>query len=436
MLKQFIDYPFGKELSVLIGIQRAIKYHQNLPKVDVENAADFVAPSCISYLHFVIEQSKRLGIKRLYFLARDSYILYELSQMIPFNGIEYKFLYISRKSLYKTMLNELNLERICHIFGTPNLLGRTVKDLLSYLSIDFELDLAFTKITNHAEEILFVDALKKHSDYLVKRSFEEYKKVVRYFEQEGLLDDCPYAMVDVGWIGTTRLVINDILSNLTDYKPTTFYFALCKGCLGAKNGSFYSYNSESTQLPSITAIVEDYLLCSPLGSTVGYYTENGIIKPLLSDEKAYMDYEILLTDISIVKEVQRWIQELSYIDWEMAFSIWSVSFLKLFREHPSLIKLSTLSHFVKDGEIPIIKKLSIKETLEYLLQGIVNNVDLSELSFLYTYRIHLPVKYTFINLMKGIIRRVNNVLSTNHYVLKSNGTSKRKAKCVDSHRHL
>ncbi len=37
-------------------------------------AADFVAPAYIPYVQFVIEEAKRKGIKKLYFLNRDSYI--------------------------------------------------------------------------------------------------------------------------------------------------------------------------------------------------------------------------------------------------------------------------------------------------------------------------------------------------------------------------
>lgn len=88
----------GWQMSALAGIARNVRLKFGDTPV-VRMAADFVAPAYIAYVRFVIDEARRKGIKRLYFLNRDSYILLKIAERLPHEGIELRYLYVSRRSL-------------------------------------------------------------------------------------------------------------------------------------------------------------------------------------------------------------------------------------------------------------------------------------------------------------------------------------------------
>ena len=83
------------ENSILAGVSRAARIHFGNDAYTTI-AADFVAPAYIPYVHFVLKTAKKRGIKTLYFLSRDSYILQKIAEQLPHEGIELRYLFVSR----------------------------------------------------------------------------------------------------------------------------------------------------------------------------------------------------------------------------------------------------------------------------------------------------------------------------------------------------
>ena len=67
-----------------------------------ETSVCVAAPALISYMLWVLKEAQKRDIKRLYFLARDGLIMYEISKILIQNynfNIECRYLYCSRLSL-------------------------------------------------------------------------------------------------------------------------------------------------------------------------------------------------------------------------------------------------------------------------------------------------------------------------------------------------
>lgn len=138
-------YGDNKRSDVIMAERKGIKAHL-IDNSYRDLASRFVAPAYLPYVLWLLQEARLQNIKRLYFISRDGYILQQIAENLPHEGIELRYYFTSRKALQKALENK-----------------------------------------------------------------DEHKLIMQYFKQEGLMDDCKCAMVDVGWLGTSRKMINQML---------------------------------------------------------------------------------------------------------------------------------------------------------------------------------------------------------------------------------
>lgn len=97
------DYSLGfKYNSILAGIGRALRYSTEWT-THTDFVLDLIAPFYCSMVYRMMHDAELRGIKRLYFCARDAYMMYLIAEkFVPlFPSLECRFLYVSKKSLYE-----------------------------------------------------------------------------------------------------------------------------------------------------------------------------------------------------------------------------------------------------------------------------------------------------------------------------------------------
>ena len=96
------DYSLGfKYPSILAGLGRALHYSTEW-NTHTDFVLDIIAPFYCSLVYRMMRDAEQRGIKRLYFCARDAYMMYKIASQYKdiFPSIGCQFLYISRKALY------------------------------------------------------------------------------------------------------------------------------------------------------------------------------------------------------------------------------------------------------------------------------------------------------------------------------------------------
>ena len=283
--------------SVLAGLSRATRIHHGNDAYTTI-AADFVAPAYIPYVHFVIETARERGIKTLYFLSRDSYILQKIAEQLPHDGIELRYLFVSRKALLLPYLYNATVEKFLAIQDKRTIRGKTVKDLATSLGTSFEelkdkfcIEFNFSRIATKEQERTFIDAIfgskSKYLPILNERAKEKRALLNGYFAQEKLFGNDKTAMVDVGWLGTTRLMINNILKEEGCPETTFFYYGVRGDVMHSRYGSYITFHSPGTSDTELTFVIEDYFSASPYKSTNGYSKENDKYNPILNGETEF-----------------------------------------------------------------------------------------------------------------------------------------------------
>lgn len=371
----------GYELSCLAGLQRVARI-TNGHNAYSTLAADFVAPAYIPYVQFVLEKAKELGIKRLYFLSRDSYILQKIAVQMQggYPGIELKYLFVSRKALLLPYLQEPTAAKFLAVQDKQTLVGKYVKELLNSLGTSsaelkerFSTEFEYSRITNKQQEADFLNKIFGEKSYfynhLKKIATEKREFLNAYFAQEGLFDNSEKAMVDVGWLGTTRLMINSILREEKLMNTQFFYYGVRGDVLDSSHGVFYNYFTPQELSTELTTMVENYFSASPYPSTTGYRVENGRVIPTFKEGTGIKSNKIIDANIAACTYIAGEILHTATLKADI-LRTWckrtTETMLALKHRDINLHPLCDAEAF--DGK-PFVKILSTKELLNIMLLG-------------------------------------------------------------------
>lgn len=356
------------EGSILAGLSRAARIHRGNDAY-ITIAADLVAPIYIPYVRFVLKKAKDSGIKVLYFLSRDSYILYLIAEQLPHEGIELRYLFVSRKSLLLPYLHNTTAEKFLVIQDRTTI--RYVKDSISPLGTsieelknDFGIEFDFEIISTYEQEKTLANAIfGSESKFLpTLKELARKKRVLLngYFTQEKVLGNDTTAMVDVGWLGTTRLMINSILKEENFPETTFFYYGVRQDVLHSKYGRYNTYHSPSTSDTELTFLVENYFSAAPYKTTNGYSKNNNRYVPVMDAEMSFNN--IVSSNCNICEWITKELAKLPPKILE-TMDLWEETAMKSIKDNIHKIDKQP---FVESG---VSRKLNIKEFMNVVFYG-------------------------------------------------------------------
>jgi len=377
------------ELSLLAGLERAVRSEfLNTPESRI--VVDFQSAAYIPYVRYLLEDSRKRGIKRLYFLSRDSYILEKIAKQIPHSGIELKYLFVSRESLVLPYLYKASKEQFSLIFVNEWL---NIDKLLSRLRLsrkqlkEFGITFDFVEVDTEKQRREFLNAMFRPDIYVIwqKEAQVQHNLCIGYFEQEGLFEDCRCALVDVGWLGTTRLMINAIREAA---KPDieqcySYYWSIRFDVISGKYGNYNTFIHDIKITSTLTFILEDYFSLCPYPTTKSYKRVGSHFEPILKNidttfitEKASYNEKILKTFISLIE---------NYHISNSVLYTWAVFSMKCLQEFK--FKGIDYSPFenICSNNIPLVKRLSISDMLKIIWGLRVSRLDQASLYLSYGY---------------------------------------------------
>ena len=345
-------------------------------------AADFVVPAYLPYAIYVLREARRMGIRKLYFLSRDSYILLKAAQALSkeTEGLELHYLFVSRRSLllpylcgedeyaYLAASDHHTLVRIDTIDKRLRHLGTSREEM----RIKFGIEFPYSKVNNIKEQEDFLQKIF-HSDFtphLQQRAQEQLCLLLDYFRQEGLMDGEPSAAVDVGWLGTSRLMINHILRRVGAKDLHFFYYGVRRDVFPPSAGRYSTYFQAEELSTETTALLEHYYSASPYPSTIAYQKrENGEVIPVFADNEEFRHTPITQANQTAIEAIASTMQVQEEMDERMLRDWAKCTFACLGNPAMNLdiTPLSKQSEF--DDHTPFVKRLTLVELVRLLLLG-------------------------------------------------------------------
>lgn len=187
---------------------------------------EVVGPILYGYSKWLSETTKKSGIHKLFFLAREGFLLERAFRLVSENKQDYCVIRVSRKATALPLLQRANnlddiLNRITVTrtqFTVENLLSaceideKTARDILQKIGISS--NVTVHSLNNHQKEVLFLQLFP-----FIKEFSRNQEKYIRgYLKGMGFVGKV--AVCDVGWHGTIQNALQEIFS---DVDITGFY---------------------------------------------------------------------------------------------------------------------------------------------------------------------------------------------------------------------
>lgn len=267
-------------------------------------AWNVISPVIILYTLWIVTEAEKQGIKRLYFLARDGFLMQEAAETIcksRKNGIVCSYFFCSRYALRMAayhFLDETAYERIfLHAYR------QTAHCLLQRVGLDANerkriyADISFQceheqKILSRSEFDSFCTMLKsspKFREILMQKSEAAYPDIMAYIRQEGMQDYDTVGIVDLGWTGSLQATLRRLLdSEHIRTKITGFYIGMLDAPPKRIGSVYYTwlFDEKETLVKAWFAHNLMECICSaPHGMTMGYQSCQGKMIPILADKE-------------------------------------------------------------------------------------------------------------------------------------------------------
>lgn len=276
------------------------------------------APVLFCYVDYVIVNAEKQGIKKIYFLARDGYILKAVADVMIKSRklkIETCYLYVSRYALRNALYFKCDTVQDfenagffgrCAVQSAENTLKRAGLEegqrVEVYRKIGFDGD--EKRVMNDAEYDTFCKLLKSDNELFTdikNSSREKYENIIGYFEQSGLFENKKIALVDSGWLGSVQRTLTELIMDKTDIgRITGYYFGLYRKKSDSYRSFLFDISDAYRYVPTFCNNLFECFCSAPHGMTIGYNkTENGI-QPVTAEVNGYIaDAAAMQTDTAV-----------------------------------------------------------------------------------------------------------------------------------------
>ncbi len=258
------------------------------------------APAVYGFAKWILEMAEQRGIRKLYFLSRDGFSVFETVRSLISErgeGPEVHMLYVSRYTLRIPFYEESPCEAVRSICGGETILTwrriflragldeKTIDEMLKAFAVE-QPDAPLSKREiKRIRKLLpqnagFVEAMCAASRKSRRRT-ETYLTGAGFFTREKI------GIVDSGWSGNTQLLLRKMRKkrNITEALEG-FYFGLNRVPEELEKESvhpFFFGPSDRFRKSFFRCSVFEAVLCPPTGTVLGYEGENGI--PVLSESQ-------------------------------------------------------------------------------------------------------------------------------------------------------
>jgi len=253
-----------------------------------------------SYVNWLIQRCLDKKIKRLYFIARDAFLLKKMADKIIAKNhydIATFYIYGSRKAWRHAGLTQkhfdINVMARWDALREHNtwekfaeFLGISVETVEGYLPKEEKDCKAPYTETTFREAISRLQVNSDFKRFILDMNRENRELVQAYLKQEIDVSDEHFAFVELIGSGYTQRSLANIMEEFCPYPVQTFFYHM-DGNLDTDNCKFYVYYP----VKMFNGGIMELFFTAPHGHTLGYKEENDVVVPILDEEhRAIMEY--------------------------------------------------------------------------------------------------------------------------------------------------
>jgi predicted HAD superfamily hydrolase len=275
-------------LQASIGAAKNARLFDCDHNIKMEFGASFSGPIFFPYVSWVLQEAIKKNIKRLYFIARDGYILKKIADIIiTYKNYELETYYIYGSRLVWRYPVDNDLSYL--LFGDDFCSVQTLADIL-HVSPE-ELQEYFPnikKLVKIFDRSKIKEIIESNNDFVSFIS-EKYKKekllLTRYLKQAINFTSDNFAFVEFHGTGLTQECINHIIGTFYQHPIKTFFFSFINSPFSTRS-KIYTFMPNSYGYNFL-----EPLLRAPHGQTMGYSTPPSTIRDLYKESEVMPIFE-------------------------------------------------------------------------------------------------------------------------------------------------
>jgi hypothetical protein len=333
-------------------------------------------PVVTAFYGWLTDEAKRLGVRRLYFLAREGHFLLDLFKKYCSVGLaeeaefDMRYLLISRRAVFgaadksreffKAMLN-------CGPFeGSLHALIEARIGLTPEACVKMALPNPHVELPEDPHSVLAT--LERFIQPFNELAIDEKNALQQYLRQEGFDDGEAVGLVDLGYSGS----IQRWLGPLSGKPVTGFYFATTISVQEFQNNenrvrACFASDCSLTKTPPIYryALALESWLTAPSGQLVQFMMSDGVAKPQFAPPGRMQEKFQLPT--AVAKGVARYMDDCAFLarfdsNWKQSLHVMSQDVLAAAMEsrifEDVFNALSVEDAFCGHGEISIFDRIA------------------------------------------------------------------------------
>lgn len=273
-------------VQISLGCSKNLRLNKFPNDEKAQLGASLAGPILFPYIYWLLDQAQKRGIERLYFIARDGYILKLIADLIIKENnlpIKTKYIYGSRKAWRISALN-MNDDELYRQFiqftmyepkKIPQAFGLTKEEFLSILPKKLH-NYSTNKPDKRLAEYLYNN--KDVLEFAIKKNKTQKDCVINYLKSTIDYTDNKFAFVDLDGSGLTQNCLARLINNFFNQNIKSFYYAVTPACCRSLNlEKYYFYALKRGNMGNMLEL----LTRAPHGQTLKYADKNEDYKPIL-----------------------------------------------------------------------------------------------------------------------------------------------------------
>jgi hypothetical protein len=266
-------------------------------------ATGIAGPLLFGYVYWILFRARALGIKRLYFLARDGQILLQIARQISRQlslELDLRYLHASRRAWFlPSVARGSAAERVNAILTDETV---SITELLQSLEIktaDVRIPLTDAGFPEEgwatqieASRLKDILSTPPFDSLIQERASRGLELCMGYLGHQGMLDGVPGAIVDIGWKGRLQTALARMLRGAQASAAISgFYMGLRERPDEVATGPTFVY-FEGPDAGALNPSLVELFTAADHGSTLGYERlQDGQIHPILAPgQRAILDW--------------------------------------------------------------------------------------------------------------------------------------------------
>jgi len=328
------------DLQILIGNSRLVEAASGGNNISYQVGYGFAAQILLPYVVWVLQESLKKGFHKLFFIARDGYILKKIADILIESysyPIATEYLYGSRRAWRLPSISVDNAdieelirwsypERICYYKEIADIFGMSVEELRGIVPAIRNTDIKISRSLVNDLIQLLVKNEKSIMEKVVEKQKEKREAAIQYLQQELDCKNERIAFVDLIGSGYSQRCLGNLIKGFYKGPVETFFYRL-DNCKKEEHNINYPFFSNRIQMSNLAEV-----LCgAPHGQTDGYEKKGKKWVPILGQDEGrkleaygYNDY---------LKGIEEYTKMFCRIYLETSFSFHDLSTIAVYYEY-------------------------------------------------------------------------------------------------------